>query len=72
MEGISSKQVIAAAEKVIGKKLDYTIAKRLAGDPAILIASSQKAKDELGWEPEQPALEEMIADAWSFLTSGKS
>lgn len=65
--GFSNKEVIAVAEKVTGKKLDYTVVARLAGDPAILIASSQKAKDELGWEPQQPTLEEMIAGVWQFM-----
>lgn len=64
--GFSNKQVIGAAAEVTGKKLDYTIGKRRAGDPAILIASSERAKTELGWQPEKPDLETMIADAWRF------
>ncbi len=63
-KGFSNKEVIAAVESVTGKKIPVSIDKRREGDPAILIASSEKAFEELGWKPERPTLEDMIQDAW--------
>jgi UDP-glucose 4-epimerase len=65
-DGFSNRQVIAAVEKVTGKKLPVEIGPRREGDPATLIASSAKAQRELGWTPSRPGLEDMIADAWDF------
>lgn len=67
-DGFSNKEVIEAAERVTGKRLSLAVAPRREGDPAVLIASSQKAKEVLSWEPKQPSLENMIADAWRFMT----
>ncbi len=64
--GFSNREVIAAVEAVTGKKLPTTIAPRRPGDPAMLIASSQKAQTTLGWKPEKPTLEAIITDAWEF------
>jgi len=64
--GFSNRQVVAAVEKVTGKTLPVEVGPRREGDPAILIASSEKAGKELGWSPARPSLEEMISDAWQF------
>jgi UDP-glucose 4-epimerase len=64
--GFSVKEVLAAAEKVLGRKLKHRVAGRRPGDSATLIASSQKIERELGWKREKPDLETMIADAWQF------
>jgi UDP-glucose 4-epimerase len=64
--GFSNKEVVAAVQAVTGRTLEVVIGPRRAGDPAVLVASSEKARRELGWEPEQPTLEEMISDAWDF------
>lgn len=63
-QGFSNKQVVVAVEKVTGIKMQITIGPRREGDPAILIASSQKIQQELGWRPTHPQLETMIRDAW--------
>ena len=42
------------------------MAPRRAGDPAVLVASSDRARAELGWTPASPALPDIIADAWTF------
>jgi UDP-glucose 4-epimerase len=65
-QGFSNREVIKAIESVTGKKLAVKIGPRRTGDPAVLVASSQLAEQELGWKPEKPALETMVADAWKF------
>lgn len=65
-DGFSNRQVIRAVEEVTGKQLRINISPRREGDPAVLIASSEKARRELHWTPSRPTLEEMISDAWQF------
>ena len=67
--GFSVKQVIEATEKVAGKKIPVNTVPRRAGDPAILIASSQKAQDVLGWQPQYHQLETIIETAWKWHTT---
>lgn len=62
--GYSVKEVIAAVEKVTGKPVPVVISGRRAGDPARLVASSEKAKSELEWVPKYPEIEQIIASAW--------
>lgn len=50
--GFSNLEVIKATEDLAGKKLSYKIGKRREGDPALLVASSKKANEELGWVPQ--------------------
>lgn len=64
--GFTVKEVIESAKKVVGKDIEYKIDKRRPGDPAVLIASSEKAKKVLGWNPVHNTLEEIISDAWNF------
>lgn len=64
--GFSVKQVIDEAEKVVGEKINCKLDKRRAGDPAVLTASSQKAKDVLGWKPEMNELHQIIKTAWDW------
>jgi UDP-glucose 4-epimerase len=64
--GFSVREVIAAAERVTGKTVPARKASRRPGDPAILVAGSEKIRAELGWSARKPALEDMIADAWNF------
>jgi UDP-glucose 4-epimerase len=52
---------------VTGHPVPTEIGPRRQGDPALLVASSEKAKRELGWEPAKPTLAEMVTDAWDFL-----
>lgn len=65
-EGFSVKEVIEISRKVTGKEIPMEIASRRAGDPAILIASSKKAMEELAWKPKHNSLEEIIASAWKW------
>lgn len=64
--GFSNKQVVEVAREVTGHELPVEIAPRRDGDPATLVASSQRARDELGWTPEKATLQDMIGDAWAF------
>ncbi|MDF2720914.1 MAG: galE [Paenibacillus sp.] len=64
--GFSVKQVIELAEKVTGGAIQSNILPRRAGDPAVLIASSDKAKNVLGWQPKFADLETIIATAWNW------
>lgn len=64
--GFSVKEVIETARKVTGHPIPAQISPRRAGDPAKLIASSEKARKILGWKPEHAELEEIIATAWNW------
>lgn len=64
--GFSVKEVIETARKVTGKAIPSEVAPRRAGDPAKLVASSEKAMKELGWKPKFNSLEKMIESAWAW------
>jgi UDP-glucose 4-epimerase len=64
--GFSVKEVVAAAERVTGKKISVEIALPRAGDPAILVASSKKIRAELGWTPKHPDIESIVRTAWDW------
>ncbi len=65
-QGFSVKEMIVAAEKVTGQKIKTEIGARRAGDPAQLIASSDKAKSVLHWNPKFTNVEDVIATAWKW------
>jgi len=65
-KGFSVKEVIEVARKVTGREIKAEVAPRRAGDPAVLIASSAKAMEELGWKPEFNSLETIIETAWNW------
>ena len=60
------KEVIETCRSVTGHDIPAEVAPRRAGDPATLIASSQRAKDELGWNPTRTQLDRIVTDAWEF------
>jgi UDP-glucose 4-epimerase len=64
--GFSNRQVIAAAESVVGRAIPYAVGARRAGDPPVLVASSARAAAVLGWRPARPSLEEMVGSAWAW------
>lgn len=64
--GFTVKDVIETAREVTGHPIPAQIAPKRAGDPAQLIASSEKAKKILGWTPEHASLEEIISTAWKW------
>ena len=65
-KGFSVKQVIEVARQVTGEEIKTEIVSRRAGDPAILIASSEKAVKELGWKPKYDSLQTIIETAWKW------
>jgi UDP-glucose 4-epimerase len=65
--GFSVREVIEAARRVTGCPIEAVEAPRRSGDPAVLVASSDKIRDELGWKPERPEPEAMISDAWEWM-----
>ncbi|WP_420749568.1 UDP-glucose 4-epimerase GalE [Rhodococcus sp. O3] len=66
-EGFSVREVISACERVTGLPIPAVDAPRRAGDPAVLVASSRRAIEELGWEPKHTDLDEIVSDAWDYL-----
>ena len=64
--GFSVREVISACERVTGKSIAAQDAPRRAGDPAVLVASSDRATDELGWRPVHTDLDEIVSDAWAY------
>jgi len=64
--GFSVREVIETARKVTGHKIRALETPRRPGDPAVLVASSEKIQNELGWKPEHAELEQIIASAWAW------
>lgn len=64
--GYSVKEVIDKARKVTGHPIPAIETPKRAGDPARLVASSEKARKILGWNPVHDSLEEIISDAWNW------
>ena len=64
--GFTVKEVIDTARTVTGHPIPAKVTPRRAGDPAQLIASSEKARSVLGWNPQHADLEEIIASAWNW------
>lgn len=65
-QGFTVKEVIETAKKVTGIDIPVVVQQRRAGDPAILVASSDKARSTLGWNPSRTRLEDMIQSAWNW------
>lgn len=70
--GFSNLDVVAAVKKVSEKSFDFKFGPKRAGDPATLVASSEKAKRELGWTPQYTDLEEIVATAYGFIKQPES
>jgi UDP-glucose 4-epimerase len=67
--GFSVREVIATAERVTRKRIATKIEPRRAGDPPVLVASSDAIRAALGWEPRARALDGIVESAWRFVTS---
>jgi UDP-arabinose 4-epimerase len=65
-QGSSVMQLADAVSKVAGKEVPRVIAERRPGDPPILVASAEKARDVLGWQPKRSDLESILTSAWDW------
>ncbi|MCA0986901.1 UDP-glucose 4-epimerase GalE [Guptibacillus algicola] len=65
-KGFTVKEVIDTCRNVTNKEIIAEDAPRRAGDPAVLIASSEKAIEELGWKPVYPELQQIVEHAWNW------
>lgn len=63
-KGFSVKEVIESARRVTGKPIAVEVQPRRPGDPAVLVAGSEKAASELGWEPRYKQLDDILRTAW--------
>lgn len=68
-EGYSVKEMLEAARRVTSKEISAEIGPRRAGDPSKLVASSQKAREVLNWQPQYTDIEEIIQTAWKWHSS---
>lgn len=65
-QGFSVKEIIESAEQITGLPIKVEIGSRRAGDPSTLIASSERARNILGWKPKKPFIKQIIQDAWNW------
>ena len=65
-DGYSVREVVEVCREVTGHPIPAEVAPRRAGDPATLIASSEKIRNSLGWEPSRTDLRTIVEDAWEF------
>jgi UDP-glucose 4-epimerase len=65
-QGFSVKEMVETARKITGHAIPAQIGNRRAGDPSTLVASSEKAKAILGWNPTRTNIEKIIEDAWNW------
>ena len=66
-QGYSVKEVIDAAQRVTGRSIKIDMQGRRAGDPAVLVASSAKIREALGWTPKHELLDDIVGSAWIWL-----
>jgi UDP-glucose 4-epimerase len=64
--GFSVKETIETAKRVTGKEIKVVYGDRRAGDPPILVGSSDRVRQVLGWQPQYPDVETIIAHAWQW------
>ena len=69
--GFSVRQVVDACRAVTGHPIPAVEVGRRAGDPAVLVASSDRIRRALGWVPEKPELEAMVGDAWAWIQANR-
>ena len=65
-QGFSNAAVVEAARRVTGQPIPVREAARREGDPAVLVSSATRLKEELGWEPRFPDLEQIVGSAWRW------
>jgi UDP-glucose 4-epimerase len=68
-DGFTNREVLAAAERVVGRGIPHEIGRRRAGDPPVLVASADRAAEILGWRPNRPSIDDMVGSAWAWRLS---
>ena len=68
-KGYSVREVLQAAKRVTNREIPWVPAERRPGDPAVLVASSERIKRELGWKIQFTEIEEIIRTAWAWHSS---
>ena len=66
--GFSVLEVIETARRVTGRPIRHRVVARRPGDPPRLVSGGTRARDLLGWTPERPSIEDIVGDAWQFLS----
>jgi UDP-glucose 4-epimerase len=64
--GFTNLEVVETARRVTGREIAYEIGPRREGDPAVLVASSEAIRRDLGWRPAHPELESIVKSAWDW------
>lgn len=64
--GFSVKQVVEAARRITGHPIPVKLGTRRQGDPAVLVASSERIKETLGWNPQYPGIDAIVESAWNW------
>lgn len=64
--GFSVREVVETVREVTGRPVPEVLGARREGDPAVLVASSERARERLGWRPSRSALHRIVEDAWAF------
>ncbi|HEY6057830.1 MAG TPA: NAD-dependent epimerase/dehydratase family protein, partial [Candidatus Limnocylindrales bacterium] len=64
--GFTVREVLRAAERIVGRPVPQEIGSRRPGDPPVLVASAARAREELGWRPARGSLDDMIGSAWAW------
>lgn len=64
--GTTVWEVLRACEEVVGREIPHQVAPRREGDPAALVASSEKLRNELGWQPRHEDVKDIVASAWAW------
>lgn len=65
-DGYTNLEVVGACARITGASVEVVTGPRRAGDPAVLVASSDRARSELQWDPRRAGLDTMITDAWRW------
>lgn len=60
------REVVETVRRVTGHPVPEVVAPRRGGDPAVLVASAERAKERLGWRPSRTDLDDIVRDAWTF------
>ncbi len=65
-QGFTVMEVIESARRITGHPIPHGVGPRRAGDPAVLVASSERIRRELGWQPRYPTLDDIVGSAWEW------